>query len=298
MKFLSFLLFGALLFVGASKANPTVEGEGVNGLYLTGTTGNIGFIKMTSELDHYHGERSVCFEGRAFQEGSFEVTKTLQTSVSRSSYMECIAFERLVQLDPPVSNVQVRTTFYISGDGINFCEVSPIEFGRGTIGANWAQEILPIQGQNPPAMVTAIRIKIELGFDGQPSNDSIRCKIKWDYWNFSSFSYPQREIDDFEGGITGIQNQNQMAKEFSLSQNYPNPFNPKTKIAFTIPQRSHVSLKVYDIAGREMKALVDGEMGKGSYEADFDASSLASGTYFYRLEAKDFVETKKMTVVK
>jgi hypothetical protein len=267
-------------------------------MYVTSTTGNIGFIKMTSESDHYYGQRSVCFEGRAFQQGSFEVTKDLQTSISRSSYLQCVVYEKLVQLDPYVGNVYVKTTFYISGDGVNFCEVGPIQLGVGEITNTWGVELIPIGGQNPPAMVSAIRIKFDLYFNGTPANDSIRCKIKWDYWTFAQFWQPQAVVDDFEGGLTGIQNQNQTAEEFSLSQNYPNPFNPKTKIAFTIPQRSHVSLKVYDIAGREVMALVDGEMGKGSYEADVDASHLASGTYFYRLEAGNFSETKKMTVIK
>jgi hypothetical protein len=212
--------------------------------------------------------------------------------------MECIAFDRLVQLEPAVSNVYVGIQFSISSDGVNFCDAGAWEESRSGLGGNWGMCIMPINGSNPPSMISAIKIKFTLYFEGTPSQDSIRMKIKWDYWNFSNFSYPQRLIEDFEGGLTGIQNQNQMAKEFSLSQNYPNPFNPKTKIAFTIPQRSHVSLKVYDIAGREVMALVDGEMGKGSYEADVDASHLASGTYFYRLEAGNFSETKKMTVIK
>ncbi|HWA07319.1 MAG TPA: T9SS type A sorting domain-containing protein, partial [Ignavibacteria bacterium] len=70
-----------------------------------------------------------------------------------------------------------------------------------------------------------------------------------------------------------------------LMQNYPNPFNPVTKITFSIPENAYVSLRVYDIQGREVAVLADSEYYSGSYEVSFDASSLASGVYFCVLEA-------------
>ncbi len=85
---------------------------------------------------------------------------------------------------------------------------------------------------------------------------------------------------------------------FSLGQNYPNPFNPKTKIAYTISIQSLVTLKIYDILGREVKTLVNEVKSPGSYWVEFDASSIASGIYFYKLEAGYFKEVKKMIVIK
>ena len=85
---------------------------------------------------------------------------------------------------------------------------------------------------------------------------------------------------------------------FSLSQNYPNPFNPSTKIKFDIPKGSLVKLKVYDILGREVAVLVNEKLTAGIYEYDWNASALPSGVYFYRLEAGDFIETKRMVLVK
>jgi ligand-binding sensor domain-containing protein len=85
---------------------------------------------------------------------------------------------------------------------------------------------------------------------------------------------------------------------FVLSQNYPNPFNPTTTIAFDLPKASNVSLKVYNILGEEVATLVSDRLSAGSYSYEWDASNLASGVYLYRLQAGDFVETRKMVVMR
>ena len=85
---------------------------------------------------------------------------------------------------------------------------------------------------------------------------------------------------------------------YLLLQNYPNPFNPVTKISFAIPESGFVTLKVYDVLGREISSLVNAQKNAGSYVVDFDASNLTSGIYFYRLDVNGFVDTKKMTVLK
>jgi parallel beta-helix repeat protein len=86
--------------------------------------------------------------------------------------------------------------------------------------------------------------------------------------------------------------------EYSLSQNYPNPFNPTTKIKYQLPYAAQVSLRIYDILGREITTLVNEEKQSGYYEVNFDAQTLSSGCYFYRIITKDFVKTMKMMVVK
>jgi hypothetical protein len=93
--------------------------------------------------------------------------------------------------------------------------------------------------------------------------------------------------------VPGVQPQ-----AFRLGQNYPNPFNPATKIQYSIPASSFVTLKVFDVLGREVATLVNGEQGAGSYSADFDATNLADGPYFYRIQAGNFSETKKMMLLK
>ncbi len=86
--------------------------------------------------------------------------------------------------------------------------------------------------------------------------------------------------------------------EFQLDQNYPNPFNPTTNISFSIPNESHVTLKVYNILGYEIATLVNKEMKSGNYTVKFNGSSLPSGIYFYRLQANDNVATKKLILLK
>jgi len=86
--------------------------------------------------------------------------------------------------------------------------------------------------------------------------------------------------------------------DFYLQQNYPNPFNPNTIIKYQIPELSFVTLQVYDVLGNEIETLVNEETPTGSYEIEFDATSLPSGVYFYRLQAGSFVETKKTVLMK
>jgi len=87
-------------------------------------------------------------------------------------------------------------------------------------------------------------------------------------------------------------------KEFILTQNYPNPFNPSTKISWQTPTRSWLTLKVYDILGKEIITLVDEEKSAGSYEVNFTAQGLSSGIYFYTLRFGNAIETKSMLLVK
>jgi hypothetical protein len=85
---------------------------------------------------------------------------------------------------------------------------------------------------------------------------------------------------------------------YSLSQNYPNPFNPSTKIKYSIPQSSNVVIKVFNVVGDEVSTLVDGQKQAGTYELTFNAENLPSGVYFYQLKAGDFIQTKRMILIK
>jgi hypothetical protein len=104
---------------------------------------------------------------------------------------------------------------------------------------------------------------------------------------------------------TGIRNKNSIVSSYKLEQNYPNPFNPTTKIKFDLPHLYKgglggvlVSLKIYDITGREIKTLVNEYLNPGTYEVTFDGSNFASGVYFYELKTNNFVITKKMVLIK
>jgi hypothetical protein len=121
-------------------------------------------------------------------------------------------------------------------------------------------------------------------------------------WRVERISNPSQHSPDVTFGVTtapiGITQISSLVKEFSLAQNYPNPFNPNTKINFAIPNSEHVSLRVYDMLGREVSVLVNNVLTPGEYEADFNAKGLSSGMYYYSLRAGEYVDVKKMVLVK
>lgn len=101
--------------------------------------------------------------------------------------------------------------------------------------------------------------------------------------------------------ITNITINPSAPQMFKLANNYPNPFNPSTKIKFDIPasiNNSNVKLSVFDMSGKEVSTLVNGQLNPGSYEFEFSAKNLSSGIYFYRLSTDYFVDTKKMILIK
>ncbi|OQY74506.1 MAG: hypothetical protein B6D44_04125 [Ignavibacteriales bacterium UTCHB2] len=118
--------------------------------------------------------------------------------------------------------------------------------------------------------------------------------------------------NNFGYTVVSVENEPQVASSFMLEQNYPNPFNPTTKIKYSIPQTDSpllggarggfVTLKVYDILGNEITTLVNEEKQPGVYEVEFNSSigsrQLANGVYFYRLQAGDYIQTKKMIYLK
>lgn len=114
-----------------------------------------------------------------------------------------------------------------------------------------------------------------------------------DQWNWSA----NKNVRVYQP--IGIINISSIAKDFSLSQNYPNPFNPETQINFTVGKRSHIDIKVYDMLGNLVTTVVNENLNKGEYKTDFNASGLASGTYFYTLFSNgEKISTKKMLLVK
>jgi hypothetical protein len=96
--------------------------------------------------------------------------------------------------------------------------------------------------------------------------------------------------------LTGIEETAPIA--YGLMQNYPNPFNPSTLIQYDLPKSGYVSLKVYDNLGKEVAALVDGEMAAGRHAVQYHPANLASGTYFYRIQAGEFTQTRKFILLK
>jgi hypothetical protein len=118
-------------------------------------------------------------------------------------------------------------------------------------------------------------LRVEVAVDG------------WTYW-----------VDSTRYIITGIEDSEQLPSAFNLSQNYPNPFNPTTTINYSVPISSFVTIKVYDVLGREIETLVNEEKTAGNYSVLFNAGKLSSGVYFYQLKAGDYTSVKKMILLK
>ena len=98
--------------------------------------------------------------------------------------------------------------------------------------------------------------------------------------------------------MIGISGNETTLNDYRLYQNFPNPFNPSTTIKYSIAKSGFVSLKVYDIMGREVAVLVNSVLKGGTYEAIFNADKLSSGVYYYKLFSEDFRETRKMLLIK
>jgi hypothetical protein len=143
-------------------------------------------------------------------------------------------------------------------------------------------------------------------YDTYPSSNSNQFAGCWGVFMFPSSG--KIIGSDISGGlfvikigstITGITNNQSVPADYSLSQNYPNPFNPSTSIEYNIPKSSYVTLKVYDVVGREVALLADEFKIAGSYKINFDAARLSSGIYYYTLKSDNgFSETKKMILTK
>lgn len=124
------------------------------------------------------------------------------------------------------------------------------------------------------------------------SNDTVYVRVQsndsfWSEWTASP------------GVVTAVQDENNtIPKVFKLYQAYPNPFNPSAAIVYDLPKKSHVILAIYDVLGRNVRTLVEGDKAPGNYRVSFDASNLPTGVYFYRLQAGNYSDTKKLLLLK
>lgn len=98
--------------------------------------------------------------------------------------------------------------------------------------------------------------------------------------------------------INGVDAKEYYPNNYSLSQNYPNPFNPSTVIKYQIIKAGYVTLKIYNVLGKEIKTLVNEEQAKGSYSINFNSSSFPGGVYFYQIRSGSYSATKKMVLLK
>lgn len=176
--------------------------------------------------------------------------------------------------------------------------------------------LTPILVWNPVSGATNYRVQISvdlfatvlLDFDTvsitqfQVPSGFLNHNIQY-YWRIAGVNIggqgPWSPVWNFRTGLVGLsQTGNEIPVQYNLYNNYPNPFNPVTKIKFDIPQQSFTKLMIYDISGKEISVPFSRELNPGSYEAEFNASNLPSGVYFYKLIAGGYTDVKKMILVK
>lgn len=134
---------------------------------------------------------------------------------------------------------------------------------------------------------------------------SVYATILQDWFGFSSFAvstalfgFNYRKLGFITDPSPVDVEPTEQPAAFTLDQNYPNPFNPSTKIRFSLQQSSHVRLDVFDVQGKKVQSLIDGQMRAGAHETNFDAGRLPSGTYLYRLQTSAGVQSKKMVLLR
>jgi hypothetical protein len=130
-----------------------------------------------------------------------------------------------------------------------------------------------------------------LNLDLISGTNTIQIAMFWGWFDMDYISVPTSIITDVEDNY-------EIPSSYALHQNYPNPFNPTTIISYELPKQSHVVLKVYDLLGREVSTLVNEENSAGLHKVELNGKQLSSGVYFYRLTANDFVQIKKMLLMK
>jgi photosystem II stability/assembly factor-like uncharacterized protein len=122
------------------------------------------------------------------------------------------------------------------------------------------------------------------------------------YWRVKAFNEigwcEFSQTESFSTNVSNVSDPEITITEFALHQNYPNPFNPNTILQYTVGSRQLVTIKVYDVLGREITTLINEEKPAGNYEIEFDGIGLTSGIYFYRIKAGEYVDTKKMVLIK
>jgi hypothetical protein len=168
---------------------------------------------------------------------------------------------------------------------------------------SWA-DLAAVGGDNVFAPVEGMRIPIDYAINDNDANATntregiLTYSIENEDFSWRDvFRWSHTWIGNLWNPVS-VENEGQPVTDYALAQNYPNPFNPSTQIKFALKDAGFVTLKVYDVLGKEVATLVKGDYASGSYNVSFDASGLSSGIYFYRLETGAFVQTNKMMLLK
>ncbi len=213
----------------------------------------------------------------------------------------------------PLNDNTVYVTFYGFGSGHVFKSTDS--------GVNWTDISDNLPDVPTPAVIVdpnnsnhvyvgtdiGVFVSTDGGGNWQPFNDGLPDAVQGMDLNLCRVNNVLRVMTHGNGaferkllstGVTSTGKNHPIAGNYKLEQNYPNPFNPGTKISFTLFESGFTKLSVYDVIGNHIKTLIEKQLPAGEYSVNFNAGDLTSGTYLYRLESNNYVETKKMILLK
>jgi type II secretory pathway pseudopilin PulG len=219
---------------------------------------------------------------KAIRSGSGMSVKSDPTA-SGGAFVDIATNDTTATISWPIANVPADSTYPVAfGFKLNYGSPKTQFININ----NMRADTVTFQGSTSSWLEQIIYVNLAKG------NDTIQMQMSWGWMYLDYLSIPSSFI------VTSVKNSSQLPSTFSLSQNYPNPFNPATTIKYSLANPQHVKLVVYDLLGRQVASLVNEKQIAGEYSVRFDARTLASGMYFYRIEAGSFTQVRKMLLIK
>ena len=281
----------------------------------------------------YHTVQAPCVNANTVGIENAAGTEGIQVTYNGSGPLEPRSSMgiRIFSVSTGIPNVSVTLTPYgtpiqipASGGSFNY-NIAAANLGTGQVIADvWCMATLP-NGSNYGPVLGPVALTMPAGYSnnrdrtqavpgGAPAGNYVYHAYIGDYpgtiWDEDSFPFTKLTTgsgpwigewantgESFEDWLAGY-HQQALPEVYSLDQNYPNPFNPLTSIRYQLPDAGYVKLEVFDVSGSRVALLVDGSRDAGVHEVTWDASGLASGLYFYHIQAGDFAAVKKMMLVK
>jgi len=271
------------------------HGSAVENSYVASTTSANAqsvFGSLTAGTTYYWQVKSKLTADPPLVESPWSMVASFSTAAGASSVVPLIVSPNFLQ---PLNNTVAVLTWNIPVQS-----ESPLKYDlQYSKNSNFSNAVTVPNLNNPSALVSGLETN---------STYYWRVLSKTNTGSISSYS----TTGTFKtNAATSVEERNTIPADFELAQNYPNPFNPTTRINFSIPQNSFVSLRIYDILGREVKTLIDRQMTAGSHSVEWNADNnlggkVSTGMYIYRITAGSpssgsehgFVATKKMSFIK
>jgi len=308
------------------------DNPGGGDLFISQYTNNDPGQTITANSGQTTGDGSIFTPTSVYHDYWFTVTYTGNDKTGYATYDIIIDLDGLVFIDPLKLYIMKRSDRLGSWECLNtqvsgntLVAIGLTDFSDFAIGGS---EALPVELSSFVSSISGNSVTLNWTTSSEINNsgfDIERSSVNGEWSKVgsvsgngtsatpNSYSFTERNVasgnysyrlkqTDFNGNFEYFNLSNEVVigipAEFKLSQNYPNPFNPSTTISYEIPVDGAVSLKIFDMSGKEVMNLVDGVKNAGYYSINFNASNLSSGIYFYKLSANDFSSVKKMMLVK